>query len=205
MTKLDASNVATKGLSLNSAPSNQPTTDSHASPTLPQAHNPPHPQIPHLPPTNHAPTSFSKLGPVFPLDHNPPQTKFTSLPSPVSRPSPHPSSPPKTSPRPPNATSSPSKITDTLTIHSNIPHTPNHTLKRKISEDELSTFTKRLRETANSTEPTFFDPITSTLIPQSEIESFILEEENKAHSPFIPKVHGKPLKGKARNLIMQTT
>ena len=79
-------------------------------------------------------------------------------------------------------------------------HTPNHTLKRKIPKDELSTFTKRLRKTENSIEPTYFDPITSTLIPQSEIESFILEEENKVHSPFSPKVHGKPLKGKARNL-----
>ena len=38
-----------------------------------------------------------------------------------------------------------------------------------------------------------------TLIPQSKIESFILEEEHKSHSPFIPEVHGESLKGKARN------
>ena len=38
-----------------------------------------------------------------------------------------------------------------------------------------------------------------TLIPQSKIESFILEEEHKSHSLFILEVHGEPLKGKARN------
>ena len=196
-TKLDASNAATTGLSLNSSPSNQPTS---VGPTLPQAHSPPHPQIPLIPPFNHNPNSFSKMGPVLPLDHSLPHSKVSTLPSPVSHPSPHSSSPSKTSPKPFNTTASPPKITDTLTLHSDIPHTPIHTLKRKIPKDELSTFTKRLRKTKNSIEPTFFDPITSTLIPQSEIESFILEEENKAHSPFSPKVHGKPLKGKARNL-----
>ena len=40
-TKLDASNVAMTGLSLNSTPTNQPIS---VGPTLPQAHSPPHPQ-----------------------------------------------------------------------------------------------------------------------------------------------------------------
>ena len=139
------------------------------------------------------------MGPVLPLDHSLPHSKVSTLPSPVSQPSPHPSSPSKASPRPLNTTASPPKIINTLTLHPVIPHTPIHTLKRKILKEELSTFTKRLRKTENPIEPTFFDPITSTLIPQSEIESFILEEENKAHSPFSPKVHGKSFKGKARN------
>ena len=195
-TKTDASPAATTGPSLNSDPTNQPIS---VGPKLPQAHSPPHPQKTFIHPPHHDTKTFGSMGPVLPFEQGLPHANVSTSPSPVSQPSPHPSSPPKDSPKPLNTTASPTKITDSLTC-SDTTHTPNLTLKRKIPKDELSTFTKRLRKTENSIEPTFFDPITSTLIPQSEIESFILEEENKVHSPFSPKVHGKPLKGKARNL-----
>ena len=189
-TKPDEPIAATPGLSLISSPTS-------GGPTLSQAHSP----IPLCPPSSLEPKAHSPhLDPVFPLDHSMTHSKDPTLPTPVSQPSLHPSSPSKTSPKPFNFTASPTKITNTPTSHPVIPHTPTHTLKRKISKEELSTFTKRLRKTENLVEPTFFDPITATLIPQSQIEAFILEEENKAHSPFSPKVHGKPLKGKARNL-----
>nr|POE88627.1 hypothetical protein CFP56_61541 [Quercus suber] len=198
--------VATQGLSHPLSPnpclSNiQPTPDTHVGPVLPQAHSPPQYQTLNLSPDIHAPTPVSELGPILPQAHSPSQPNHTSHSSPSSRPSPHSSSPTKTNNQTQTFTLSPPStfhMVNTQSIPSDTPHTSTPVSKRKISKEELSTFTKRLKIASNASEPVFFDPVTTTLIPKSKIESFILEEEHKSHSPFIPKVHGEPLKGKAR-------
>ena len=48
------------------------------------------------------------------------------------------------------------------------------TLKRKITEEEIATFAKRLRKAACGSESVFFDPNTVLLIPQLRLEQFIL-------------------------------
>ena len=76
--------------------------------------------------------------------------------------------------------------------------TPPPLTQRKITKEELLSFTKRLKHTLNTLEPIFHDPITSTLSPHSKIQSFIVEESFKPQLPFSPKVRRESLKVKAR-------
>ena len=65
-------------------------------------------------------------------------------------------------------------------------------LKRKVARPELDLFSKRLRKAVEGPEPVYFDPDTLSFIPESRLESFILEERRKTenhgefHSAFYP-------------------
>ncbi|XP_030969609.1 uncharacterized protein LOC115989870 [Quercus lobata] len=76
---------------------------------------------------------------------------------------------------------------------------PNHSLKRKITQEELAVFSKRLKKTINGPDPVFFDPVTATLIPQSRVE--FSERDKPSETPS--KIHGESLKTKARKVHTQ--
>ena len=72
-----------------------------------------------------------------------------------------------------------SSLNSDQAIHPNTSHQPKN-LKRKGINDELATFAKRLRKATTGPESIYFDPDTATLIPQSRLGSFILQESQKA-------------------------
>ena len=51
--------------------------------------------------------------------------------------------------------------------------------KRKIAQEEISKFSKRLRKTSYNPEAMFIDPKIVTLIPQSRLEFFILAKRDR--------------------------
>ena len=75
----------------------------------------------------------------------------------------------------------PNNCSDKLELQEEQPTQPStlspssNSLKRKIK-----VFSKRLRKAASGPKPVFFDPDTFTLIPQSRLEFFILNERQKA-------------------------
>ena len=71
------------------------------------------------------------------------------------------------------------------------------TLKRKIIEEEIATFAKRLRKAACGSESVFFDLDTVTLIPQLRLDQFILQETQKAEDEgdgckYFSQLHSYP-------------
>ena len=94
----------------------------------------------------------------------------------------------------PNPFSSPQRDTITTTPYTNLStvqaqpkdftQSPwpslSKTLKRKITEEENVNFAKRLRMAASGPKPVFFDPDTVSLITQSRLEQFILQERQKS-------------------------
>ena len=80
----------------------------------------------------------------------------------------------------------------------------NH-LKRKITNQELAHFAKRLKKTINESEVVYFDSQTETFIPLSRLEYFILEERDKPNTIYSPKIRGKPLKSRTRNVSAIST
>ena len=83
-----------------------------------------------------------------------------------------------------------------LTTETSLPCSP-PTLKRKITQEDLALFSKRLKKTTCSPEPIFFDPDIATLIPQSKLELFFLSKREKT-SATPTKIHGESLKPRAR-------
>ncbi|KAF3967079.1 hypothetical protein CMV_008881 [Castanea mollissima] len=61
-------------------------------------------------------------------------------------------------------------------------------LKRKITDQEVAHFVKRLKKTTNESEVVYFDPQTATLIPYSRLEYFILAERDKPTIVYSTKV-----------------
>ncbi|KAK9990863.1 hypothetical protein SO802_025848 [Lithocarpus litseifolius] len=69
------------------------------------------------------------------------------------------------------------------------PHpNPGNPLKRKVSKQEFELLTKRLRKAVAGPEPVYFDPNTVNLIPQSQLEHFIIQHGHLgttfAHNKF---------------------
>ena len=83
-----------------------------------------------------------------------------------------------------------------LITETSLPCSP-PTLKRKVTQEDLAIFSKRLKKTTCSPEPVFFDPVTATLIPQSKLELFFQSEREKT-SATPTKIHGESLKPRAR-------
>ena len=87
-----------------------------------------------------------------------------------------------TSPSPPISSSQnaasylpPNNCSDKLELQEEQPTQP-----PTLSHSTIKVFSKRLRKVASGPEPVFFDPDTFTLIPQSRLEFFILNERYKA-------------------------
>lgn len=57
---------------------------------------------------------------------------------------------------------------------------PSNSLKRKVLEKELEVFAKCLRIVARGPETVYFNPKTIALIPQSNLEYFIIKESQRA-------------------------
>ena len=94
---------------------------------------------------------------------------------------------PSTSPNPLNPPFSPPNPTSQILIPNTHTTSQPHIIspyasqahKRKLAKSEAVHFSKRLRKAVEGPEPLYFDPESSTFIPRSSLEYFILKERNK--------------------------
>ena len=88
---------------------------------------------------------------------------------------------------------------------SNLDTQKSNPLKRKVTKEELETFAKRLKILIEGPEVVYFDPKTATLIPQSQLENFMLTEKDKPNNPCPLKIRGESLKSRAQKNTSQST